>query len=317
MLDRSVDSTFLTEIRLGSERKGYSPCMSEKFRILIPLDGSELSERVFPWARLFKAAMPEVEIELLRCFEPPGSIYLIPELAVPATTMYSEGDLSSAMSDYLKQKVDELGIEGTVTTVAVADPASEILERGESANMILMASHGRGGLGRWLLGSVATKVARGTTVPVLVVSGKCMAADAEHPPKMEKIMVAYDASPAAERAVYRAGSLARGFGAVLHVYKGVSQVAMHHQVVAEANKANLVRATESTQALAKSLQGVKTQVEVREVTVSTGIVEYADEVSADLIVIGSHGKGGLARWMIGSETEQVLHEAHCPVLVTH
>lgn len=291
--------------------------MSEKFRILIPLDGSELAERVFPWARLFKSAMPEVEIELLRCFEPPSTVYLIPELAVPATALFSESDLSNAIEDYLKQKVEELGLEGTTTSVAVADPSTEILERGEMANMVLMASHGRGGLGRWLMGSVATKVTRGATVPVLVVSAKCIAISPEHTPKMETIMVAYDGSPAAERAVFRAASLARGFGATLHLYEGVSQVAMHHQVVAEANRTNLLRATETARAMAGSLQGVRTHVEVREVTVSTGIVEYADEISADLVVLGSHGKSGLARWMIGSETEQVLQEAHCPVLIIH
>jgi nucleotide-binding universal stress UspA family protein len=291
--------------------------MSEKFRILVPLDGSELSERVFTWARLFKSAMPEAELELLRCFEPPASIYLIPELAVPATAMFSEGDLNTAINDYLKQKAEELGVVGTTASVVVADPATEILRRSEGANMVLMASHGRGGLGRWLMGSVATKVTRGTTVPVLVVSGKCMAGDPEHPAKIEKVMVAYDGSPAAERAVYRAASLARGFGATVVLYQGLVHVAMPHQVVAEANRADLLRAAENLRALAKTLEGVKSQTKVRETSVSTGIVEYADEIGADLIVIGSHGKSGLARWMIGSETEQVLHEAHCPVLVTH
>lgn len=291
--------------------------MSEKFRILIPLDGSELSERVFPWARLLQSAMPEMQVELLRCFEPPSSIYLIPELAVPATAMFGEGDLSAAMQDYLKDKAAELALPDTITSVAMANASTEILERGETANMILMASHGRGGMGRWLMGSVATKVTRGATVPVFVVSAKCMAVDATHQPKMSTIMVAYDASEAAERAVYRAASLARGFGATLHIYKGVTQVAMHHQVVQDANKADLVRATEGARRLAQSLEGVRTVVEVREVSVSTQIVEYAGEVKADLIVIGSHGKSGLTRWMIGSETEHVLQEAHCPVLVTH
>ena len=164
--------------------------MSEKFRILVPLDGSELSERVFAWARLFKSAMPEAELELLRCFEPPASIYLIPELAVPATAMFSEGDLNTAINEYLKQKAQELGVVGTTTSVVVADPSTEILRRSEGANLVLMASHGRGGLGRWLMGSVATKVTRGTTVPVLVISAKCMAGDPEHPAKIEKIMVA-------------------------------------------------------------------------------------------------------------------------------
>jgi nucleotide-binding universal stress UspA family protein len=184
--------------------------------------------------------------------------------------------------------------------------------------MVLMASHGRGGLGRWLMGSVATKVTRGATVPVLIVNARQMASrQIAAPPCMETLMVAYDGSPAAERAVFRAASLARGFGATLHIYEGLSQVAMPHQVVIEANQQNLLKATERVRNLAQTLPGVKTQVEVREVGVSTGIVEYANEIKADLLVIGSHGKSGLERWMIGSETEAVLQEASCPVLVTH
>lgn len=291
--------------------------MSDKFRILIPLDGSELSEQVFPYARLLKAAMPESEIELLRCFEPPASIYLIPELAVPASSMFGEGELGSAIKDYLARKAQELELEETTVWVAISDPATEILSRSEEFNLILMASHGRGGLGRWLMGSVATKVTRGTTVPTMIVSSKCMEAGAARTVKMEKILVAFDGSPASERAVYKAASLARGFGATVHLYQGVIQVAMAHQVVVEANLADLQYTREKLNELAKSLEGVKTHVEVREANVSTGIVEYAQEIDTDLIVIGSHGKSGLARWMIGSETEYVLQEAHCPVLVTH
>lgn len=291
--------------------------MSDTFRILIPLDGSELSERVFPYARLLKSTMPDSEVELLRCFEPPASIYLIPELAVPATSMFGEGELGSAIKDYLKRKAEELELEETTVWVAISDPATEILSRSEEFNLILMASHGRGGLGRWLMGSVANKVTRGTTVPTMVVSAKAMEIAATQAPNFDTILVAYDGSPAAERAVFKAASLARAFNATLHLYQGVVQVAMPHHVVVEANLADLENTSEALAQLAARLDGVKTHVEVREVGVSTGIVEYAQEINAGLVVIGSHGKSGLARWMIGSETEHVLHEAHSPVLVTH
>jgi nucleotide-binding universal stress UspA family protein len=291
--------------------------MSDPFRVLVPLDGSKLCERVFPYVRLFHAVMPDLRVELLRCYEPPSMIYMIPELAVPATAMFTEGDLSSAITDYLQARAGELGLPEVETHVAMAEAGSEILERSETSNMVVMASHGRGGLGRWLMGSVTTKVTRGATVPVLVVSAKCIASDAEHPPKMARILVAFDGSPAAERAAYKGASLARGFGASLHLYHGVVQVAMHNSAVAEANRQELQRATEEMRAVAAKLEGLEVQVEVREVHASTGIVEYADEIASDLVIIGSHGKKGLARWMIGSVTEQVLHEAHCPVLVTH
>lgn len=291
--------------------------MSEKYRVIVPLDGSELSERVLPWARLWGRAYPELEVELLRCFEPPSSLYLIPELAVPATTVFDEGNLRRAMHDYLEQKAERLGLSGTLTEVAMADPASEILQRAEQAQLIMMASHGRGGLGRWLLGSVATKVTRGSTSPVLVVSAKCWVESEGETPAMETLLVAYDGSPAAERAVETAADLARRWKATLHIYQGVTQVAMAHQLVIEANRAELLRTGQQLQAMASALEGLTVYAEVREASVSTGIVEYAEEIGAHLVVIGSHGKSGLERWMIGSETEHVLQQAPCPVLVTH
>ena len=285
--------------------------------ILVPLDGSDLSERVLPWLSLLLSVRPEAKVELLRCYEPPSTIYLIPELAIPTTAVFSEDNLHGAFVDYLKVKAGELGLSDVETTVVMGDAPTEILERSEKQDLVLMASHGRGGIGRWLMGSVATKVTRGATVPVLVVGGRCMQPDASHPAKIQTIMVAYDGSPASERALYQAGKLARDFGAKLFIYQAVVQVAMTHPVVVEANRADIAQAITKLDALAKTLEGVVSHAEVREASSSTGIVEYADEISADLLVIGSHGKSGLARWMIGSETEGVLQEAHCPVLVTH
>lgn len=285
--------------------------------ILVSLDGSELSERVLPWLSLFLSVRPQAQVELLRCYEPPSTVYLIPELAVPTAAAFSEDNLHAAFSEYLKKKAQELGHPDITTTVVMGDAASEILERSEGRDLVLMASHGRGGIGRWLMGSVATKVTRGVTVPILVVGGRCLLPDAVHPAKIETVMVAYDGSPAAERALFHAARLARYFQAKLHIYQALIQVAVGHPIVVEANRNDLAQTAEALQTLAKSLEGVECHSEVRAVSTSTGIVEYADEIKADLLVIGSHGKSGLARWMIGSETEGVLQQAHCPVLVTH
>lgn len=291
--------------------------MSEPYRILVPLDGSELSERVFPWLRLLSKAIPLCEIELLRSFELPATIYLIPELAVPATALLTNNELTEAIKSYLEDKVSQLGLERVTSTVTMADPATEILSRGDSTDMIVMASHGRGGLGRWLMGSVTTKVTRGTSVPVLVVSAKCIANPAEKSVQIKKILSAFDGSEASQRAALKAAKLAKLFDAKLYLYQGLGLVALPSTVVMEANEAALKLAYEEMLLFAQQLNEVEVQVETREVTTKTGIVEYAEEVDADLIVMGSHGKSGLERWMLGSETEHVLHYAHCPVLITH
>lgn len=62
---------------------------------------------------------------------------------------------------------------------------------------------------------------------------------------------------------------------------------------------------------------VPVEVVVRASGASAGIVACAAEKNADLVVVGSHGRTGWVRWMLGSQTDEVLHHAHSPVLITH
>lgn len=286
------------------------------YNILVPLDGSHLSERVFDLLRLLAKSVPDIHVELVRCFEPPSTVYLVPELAVPTTHGLLDNQLGEMVVEYLRQKEEQLSDLSVSTRMLVGDPPTEILEASKDADLILMASHGRGGLGRWLLGGVATKVTRGSTVPVFVMRGRALDAETTEC-KLERIVVPMDGSPASERALVTAGKLARKVGAQVLIYQGVLQVPMVHQEVVEANHKEMLHAQEYLRQQADSLEGVEVTATVREAHTRTGIIRFADEQKADLIIMGSHGKTGMVRWMTGSETERVLHEAHCSVMVTH
>jgi nucleotide-binding universal stress UspA family protein len=179
-----------------------------------------------------------------------------------------------------------------------------------------MASHGRGGLGRWLMGSVANKVTRGATKPVLVIGAKAIGKEERLPAKVERILVGLDGSADSERALQRAADIAHHLEASLILYRGVTQTTVFHEVVAEANRKEMELAQTYVDNLASQLRGlVKVETAVREAFSSAGIVEHAAETKADLIVVGSHGRSGLVRWIIGSQAERALHDAHCPVLL--
>lgn len=286
------------------------------YKVLLPLDGSPLSESVFPLLRLLSSREPELEVELLRTFEPPGTIYVLPDLAIPAGNPFSNDHLAEIVLKYLKDKTEELGDLKVSAELALGAPADEILERSENADLVLMASHGRGGLGRWLLGSVATKVLRGLTVPVLLLTGEYLQGDQFLAPKVKTILVALDGSEPAERALAHAAKWAKEFEARLVLYQAVPQVSTLDTAYLEANRQHLVEAEEYLLKLTRNLSGEVERI-VRGTTTSLGIVDQALEVGADLIALGSHGKSGLSRWMLGSVTEQVLQKAPCPVLVTH
>ncbi|XAH25807.1 universal stress protein [Xylophilus sp. GW821-FHT01B05] len=138
------------------------------------------------------------------------------------------------------------------------------------------------------------------------------------------ILVAVDGSDTAQQAVAKAAGLAKAFGSEVSVvyvidpypFTGVGTDLAYGQdqyLSAATNEAN--SALEAAQQLAAK-QGVDANVMVVEGhAVHRGIVETADSVDADLIVMGSHGRKGLEKLVLGSVTQRVLGDVHIPVLV--
>lgn len=163
-------------------------------KILVPLDGSELAEAVLPYVRdNFRRAEP-VEVVLLQvvrlpqgrtaaAFVPVGADF--PAEKQPATDLavdaarfpiYREREIASAKAEaeaYLKPLARRLREDGFATQVAVAfgRPAEEIIRfaEEEGVDIIAMCTLGRSGVSRWMVGSVADKVLRGTNLPILLV----------------------------------------------------------------------------------------------------------------------------------------------------
>lgn len=141
--------------------------------ILVPLDGSGFAETALPYA-LELAAQFDSDITLLRVVMPPrsGEGALSPESANFMIRM--RDDLYKEAIDYLQQQKGSLRQQNYRAHYQVAesdDIAVEILNavQGTGADTVVMSTHGRGGLGRWLFGSVATRVLQTAHVPVLLI----------------------------------------------------------------------------------------------------------------------------------------------------
>lgn len=285
-------------------------------KILVPLDGSKLSEAALPWARLLAQGEPS-EVMLCRSFEPLSSLYLVPDMLPPLSGSMDTQTIGKQVLDYLEGHDEGFPEDCRVHTRAdCGAPADEILSRAATGDIVVMASHGRGGLGRWLMGSVTTKVVRASPKPVLVVGGLCDK-DSPEPPRLNKIMVPLDGSPTSELALEHAVRLARSHEARLLLYEGVSLVDIKHEVVEQANQAELDRARGYLERQAKSCEGVEVDILVCQTPARHGIVKYAQQEHVDLIVMGSHGRSGVSLWMLGSVAEEVLQQSTCPVLIVH
>lgn len=209
-----------------------------------------------------------------------------------------------------------------VTEVSRGTPYEVILDYVDDhdVDLIAMGTHGRSGLEKFLLGSVTERVVGGVTVPVLCV--RRSEKRAEMPPaelSYERILVPTDGSKSARRATDHALELARTYGGTVHALNVVDRTAYAPRpglewdelegTLAEAGKRSTERIADAADEM-----GLTVVTAVRDGVPHRVIGQYADEHEIDLIAMGTHGRTGLAKWVIGSVTERVLRSSVIPVL---
>ena len=143
-------------------------------KVLVPLDGSELSECVFPHVKTFIEGCQLGYVVFVRVVEPatiisgPGAYVISPEILEE-----TESSQKSTAKDYLDQVIKHFQHEETAlhSEVLVGRAAESLADytKENDIDLIIIATHGRSGVTRWVRGSVADKVLRFSTVPVLMV----------------------------------------------------------------------------------------------------------------------------------------------------
>jgi nucleotide-binding universal stress UspA family protein len=185
-----------------------------------------------------------------------------------------------------------------------------------------MATHGRGGLGRWLLGSVTEKVLQGASTPQLLV--RAQASPAPSGP-YRKIIVPLDGSKLAEQALTASLPLAQATGATLLLLTVVPSSGEQRDAggATEQAWATAPPAAETDHwqrylaqvAREQVPEGVGVQTHVVYGHPAAGILQVSDAPDADLIVMATHGRGGLQRLWLGSVAWKVVQHTHRPVLL--
>ncbi len=302
-------------------------------KILVPLDGSELAERaVSPSLRIARAMAreakqadesPAIHLVLLRVVSTPAMVSADPALFDELVRMGS--DESQA---YLRGVAAELEAEGVVveTRTVSGPPAEAIVHFAEDSevDLIVVSSHGRTGGSRWVYGSVAEKVLHHAPCAVIIIRAQATVEMFAN----RSILVPLDGSPLAEAALAPAMALARGVGSdvkLLRVVPMQEAAPQRDDLSARRYSELLDEAHQSEKAAAESyLQQIYSgwptdhvffDVQVTGENVADAIVDYADEQRADLIIMSSHGRSGMGRWLHGSVAEKVLQGAGCATLI--
>ncbi|MBI4308289.1 MAG: universal stress protein [Chloroflexi bacterium] len=285
-------------------------------RVLVPLDGSTLAEQTLPYVEELTAALGS-SVALLGVWERGSG------QGLRVFQGYLER-MAARMERSLKLR---LAPQAQVTAlVEKGSPAEEILRFAEEQDidLIAMATHGRSGVSRWVLGSVAEKVVRSSYVPVLLVPPFTEASALPPGDLLQQVLVPLDGSTLGEAALPLVETLATKLDMkvvlleVIEAGKRVMEID-GRLVVGPYQSMDVLRATvkDYLDRLQQGLQakGVDTTMRVAEGDPAEVIVDVAVESRTSLIVMSTHGRTGVARWAYGSVADKVLHASPVPVML--
>ena len=276
-------------------------------RILLPVDLAAPSEAAIVhahwWARRFGAVL-----DFLYVVDEGDSVD-----AQTATDVDGERGLEAEVRD-LNQLVERLVPEYAPQCQVLvrrgrAAPTIASIAASTEADLIVMGSHGRTRVGRWVLGSVVAEVLREAVIPVLIVRDPTGALD------RGTFIVAVDFSDASEAALRYAGQLAADCGASLCLVHALP-IGEHHSAGHAIMRETATKALEDVlQRDVPSTVRSRVHVEMGMGAAATTIAHYAEAERASLIVMGGHGQSGWTAGLLGSVTNRVIHETTVPVLV--
>ncbi|WP_082973756.1 universal stress protein [Mycobacterium sp. E1386] len=280
--------------------------------VVVAVDGSQASNAAAIWAA-HEAAMRKIPLTVVHAVTTPTATW--PPVPYPeslAVRLEDEG--KKAIMHAIKLAEEALPANRQVTIqreLVYSSPALALINMSGEADMIVVGTAGRGLLARSVLGSVSATVVRHAHCPVAVIHGDEMP-DMRNAP----VVVGVDGSPASELAIEIAFDEASRRGVELTAVHAWSDITISE--LPEADWSSLE--AEAHRNLAENLAGW--QERYPDVTVQRLVVrdeparQLADKSeTAQLLVVGSHGRGGLTGVLLGSVSNAVLHSVRTPVIV--
>jgi nucleotide-binding universal stress UspA family protein len=304
--------------------------------LLVPLDGSPFAEHALPLA-LAVARRSGAALHLVSVVAPVAEAFTEVVYFAPSEL---QDHLRQQQQAYLARTAERLrGLaEVTVDTQVLEGDVSSLLARHaeqSGADLVVMATHGRGAFGRFWLGSVADYLLRHLTLPLLLTRPEESAADLDTEPNLGHVLLPLDGSELAEKAIGPAVEMAallpgaevvllRVIHPTVSVYYPPEGAAADHEARALLQQVQAMQERLYAEAeaylggVAERLRQRGLRVRIR-VTVedhaAPAILHEAKTQGAGLIALATHGRRGLARLVLGSVADKVIRASHGPVLV--
>ena len=292
-------------------------------RMLIPLDGSITAEQVIPYARVFARGL-RLPVELLTVVDVTPLLTSaerarqFDELAEEESrknNAYLEGIANRFPESRVNRTVEQGSAAEAIIQKAAADPST----------VIAMTTHGRSGIQRWLLGSVAEKVLRATTNPLLLVRA-VPDGSVEGEAALKSVVVPLDGSELAEHVLPLVTEIAgklkmeivllRAYTNPYSAFTGSSgkyAVNIDELLASVRDESRNYLKRKMTQLKRQGIEQISYAIE--EGLAADTIVSVANRTPRSLVVMCSHGRSGVRRWVLGSVAEIVVRHSSYPVLV--
>ncbi|MFB6141245.1 MAG: universal stress protein [Halosimplex sp.] len=276
--------------------------------ILFPTDGSEAAEATLAFA-----------VAVADAHEATLHVLYVADTNRPSLSRI-RGEITDVLEGEGRAVVDEAASRARRAGVEVVE---EVIQGGPSRticdyvddrgiDLVVMGTRGERDIERIVLGSVTERVVRNSAAPVLVVPPE---SDREYPPA--NLLVGSDGSEGSESAVDEGIDLAAATGATLHVVSVLESDVLGFDVRSSQVEAERERRTDEVLADARERgedRGVAVETAIEEGGVVEELDAYAEDHDVDLVAVGTHGRTGIDRRLLGSVTENLIRSSSVPVL---
>ncbi len=313
--------------------------------ILVPLDGSQRAECAIPVAARVARAT-EGSLLLVRVVTQPGEpLYMAEPSVLPREVQVTADYTASAYLAAIAQMEELRGIpvQTRVLTGASAQHILSCIET-QAIDLVILSSRGETGLKRWAFGSVAQKVLRHSTAPVLILHESAGPLSNQHPGgrRPVRVLVALDGSSLSETALTPAAVLSATLSAPEEGSLHLVRVLQRPQPTSAAEAMSGARQLDISEAqtyLHVAEQALRDALQARgDLTLHSSVVVHHDVAEAiicaaeeglpatseaearescDVVAIATHGRSGPSRWVMGSIAERVLDGTRLPLFVVH
>ena len=293
-------------------------------KVLVPLDGSEMAEGALLYAEQLAGRLGS-EITLVYVNELSSYLKenLIQSYLQKMVEVTKEG-----VSRYRSAPGISPSIE-VKSVIVPGSPAETIIEYADSNNMgsIIMSTHGQSGIKQWALGSVAERVVRATTKPVLLVRANILGLNMREKGLFNKVLVPLDGSIESEAIIPYVEEFAPRLNVnviLLRVlargYRMPDNYAPLSYEQLEADKVSANAYLDRVGAHLKEkgvsvMTELRSGIEIRSDNAAEQIIQLANEAQADLVAMTTHGRSGVEQKVFGSVAERVLYEGNTPLML--